>query len=78
MTLQQIAELARAATPGPETTWADDGMEGFLDHPEYIAALSPERVLAMIAVIEAADAQTEDGWAPEYHAARRALDETLR
>ena len=72
MTLAELESLARAATPGPWGRWNRDatrvrryfGTSGYDDicqastgeNAAYIAALSPERVLAMIAVIEAAKA----------------------
>ena len=52
-TLTDLRKLALAATPGP---WK---CEYHNADGDYIAALSPERVLAMIAVIEAAKAMRD-------------------
>jgi len=68
-TLTELERLARAATPGPWVSkWyegddfpmiklSNDTINDITrrEDADYIAALSPERVLAMIAVIEAAD-----------------------
>ena len=76
MTTDELRKLARAATPGPWGRWNRDatrvrryfGTSGYDDicqastgeNAAYIAALSPERVLAMIAVIEAAMAMRRE------------------
>lgn len=54
-TLSDIEALARAATPGP---WLPTGQirDAARENREYVLALSPERVLAIIAVVKAADA----------------------
>ena len=69
MTPADLDALARAATPGPYdrigTIVMITGEIGsvcqcrYVSDANYIAALSPERVLAMIAVIEAAKAMRD-------------------
>jgi len=76
-TLAHLESLARAATPGPWGRWNRDatrvrryfGTSGYDDicqastgeNAAYIAALSPESVLALLAVIEAAKAMRDAG-----------------
>jgi len=83
----ELERLARAATPGP---WRRDkekvnrvGMAydvgtvcytRCVSDAEYFAALSPERVLAMIAVIDAAKAYRDSPNAPTEEALDTALD----
>ena len=56
MTLAELESLALAATPGDNPLKHGVAAANW----ELCAALSPERVLAMIAVIEAAKAMRED------------------
>jgi len=90
MTLTDLERLALAATPGewandeqwPRWVLANDEPLASTVHSSrpkadaaYIAALSPERVLAMIAVIEAAKAMRVD---PTYRSGYlQAFDEAL-
>jgi hypothetical protein len=92
--MTDLERLARAATPGPwqvnrlgyNTPYVVSnfvepsvGAAYYSENAEYIAALSPERVLAMIAVIDAAQAMRVDptyrsGYLQEFDAALAALE----
>ncbi len=62
MTAAELKALALAATPG-EPWFAKKPRAGRTPRIAYIAALSPERILALIACVEAADAME---WEPTH------------
>jgi len=71
MNLDELERLAKAATPGPWCSESRDGCPVYLTQcatdAAYLAALSPERVIALLKVIWAADAAFGNGAAVDPH-----------